>query len=303
MSNRYYSSPGRKAISIRLILIIAIPLLIILFSWWFFSEDQDVTDTVGDQPTVQPLDIPKQGDRKNQPLAGSALENKTLKDSKQENSSAKPKTELEAQISDLNVEKRDSVVLPPLSESDVAFRQDVLSLSSGFSPWLNTENIIKLWVVAANDFSQNLRPYKHFRHFKLTQPFQVETNDSGIYITEQGYQRYNVLASAVHAVNVESALNLYEKYRPLLQQVFATFDYPEQYKLEDVIKKAASSILQAPLLDGKVRVIKPTVYYKFAEQKLEALSPVQKQMIRMGPENTRIIQAKLRKFIEGLANL
>ena len=287
----------------RLILIIAIPLLIILFSWWFFSGDQEATDKVIDQPTVQPLDIPSQSDTETKQLAGSALENKTVKDSKKENSSVKPEseTEPEEQISDLN-EKPESISLPTLSESDDAFRQDILGLSSGFSPWMNTKNIIKQWIIAANDFSQNLRLHKHFRHFKLTQPFQVATHDSGLYISEQSYQRYNALASAVHTVDVKSALNLYEKYRPLLQQVFEQFAYPEQYKLEDIIKKAGSNILLAPILESKVRVIKPSVYYKFADQKLETLSPVQKQMIRMGPENTRIIQAKLRKFIEGLAN-
>ena len=298
MSNRYNSSPSWRAVAIRLILIIVIPLLIIMLAWLVLGKDRDQLNM--DQLVVQPLDIPKQSNNENQQAVGSALEKNISKQTKKENSKVKPKSE---PISDPTANKKSNLAdLPPLGNSDGIFRKDILNLSSGFSPWLSMENIIKTWMIATNDFSQNLRPYKHFRQFKLSQPFQVATDDSGMYITEQSYQRYNGLASAVRAVNVGSSLKLYEKYRPLLQQVFATFDYPEQYHLEDVINKAASSILQAPILEGKIRVIKPTVYYKFSEQKIEMLSPVQKQMIRMGPENTRIIQTKLRQFIEGLAN-
>lgn len=311
MSSRYYSTSGRRAFSIRLILMIIIPLLVLMFSWLYFSRDQDSVGLVNDQSTVQALNIPNQEGSENQQLAGVA---NTLKGLGEENNLAKQESEIEIeeQGSESNLDQvqpqpqlqaqQATTPLPPLSDSDTVFRQDLLNLSSGFSPWLNSKNILKQWLLVANDFSQNLRPHKHFSQFKVSQPFLVASDNAGMYITEQSYQRYNKLASAVHAVNIESALDLYNKYRPLLQQVFAEFAYPEEYQVEDIIKKATSSILQAPILVDKVRVVKPSVYYKFAEKKLEMLSPVQKQMIRMGPENTRIIQAKLRQFIEALAN-
>lgn len=305
MSNRYYSTSGRQGISIRLILIVIIPLLVLMFSWLYFNRDQDSVDLGSDQVAVA-LNIPSQGGTDNQQQDGSAFENGTQKDSEKDND--QPKQEVETgfeernSVSNPEQPQLNTIILPPLGESDAVFKQDLLDLSSGFFPWLNSKNIIKQWLVAANDFSQNLRPNKHFHQFKLNQPFHVTSDNAGMYITGQSYHRYNSLASAVHVVNVESALALYSKYRPLLEQVFAEFAYPEEYQVEDVIKKATSNILQAPILEGKVRLVKPSVYYKFAEPKLEALSPVQKQMIRMGPENTRIIQAKLRQFIEGFAN-
>jgi hypothetical protein len=61
--------------------------------------------------------------------------------------------------------------------------------------------------------------------------------------------------------------------------------------------------LAAPVIEGRIALVRPTVNYKFADQKLEALSPVRKQMIRMGPENTRIIQNKVRMLVEELVNL
>lgn len=84
-------------------------------------------------------------------------------------------------------------------------------------------------------------------------------------------------------------------------QVFAEFSYPQDITLESIVKKAAGEILATPAIEGQVALIRPSVYYKFADAKLEALNPVQKQMIRMGPENTRIIQAKCREFLVELA--
>jgi hypothetical protein len=42
--------------------------------------------------------------------------------------------------------------------------------------------------------------------------------------------------------------------------------------------------------------VQPTVYYKFADPNLEALSAGQKLLIRMGPENAGAIKSKLREI-------
>ena len=33
--------------------------------------------------------------------------------------------------------------------------------------------------------------------------------------------------------------------------------------------------------------------YRFEDPQLESLSPIQKQLVRMGPQNSRVIQAKV----------
>jgi hypothetical protein len=98
-------------------------------------------------------------------------------------------------------------------------------------------------------------------------------------------------------------LAVYKKFRPLLLQVFAEFSYPAEHQLEDILVKAAAEILAAPVIEEPIALVRPSVRYKFADKKLEALSPVSKQMIRMGPENTRIIQNKVRLLVEELASM
>jgi hypothetical protein len=154
-----------------------------------------------------------------------------------------------------------------------------------------------------NDFSQGLWLEKHMSFLKQAQHFIVEQTDNGLFMSKQSYQRYDKLASAIDAMDVRSTLAVYQKFRPLMLQVFAGFSYPTDHSLEDIFEKAAAEILAAPVIEEPVALVRPSVLYKFADKKLEVLSPVSKQMIRMGPENTRIIQNKIRPLVQELANM
>lgn len=192
-------------------------------------------------------------------------------------------------------------VLPDLLSSDNVFRQALIKLSPGFAQWLNSDQLIRKYVLIANDFAQGLRISNHMSFLRLAEPFAVEQGENGLHIVPKSFQRYNKLAQAIQVINVKAAVEVYQKFRPLMLQVFAEFNYPRDITLESIVKKAAAEILAAPALEGQVNLIRPSVYYKFADAELEALNPIQKQMIRMGSENTKIIQNKCREFLVELA--
>jgi hypothetical protein len=48
------------------------------------------------------------------------------------------------------------------------------------------------------------------------------------------------------------------------------------------------------------RVVRAVVVYEYADPKLEALSPAQKALLRMGPRNVPRVQAKLRELAAAL---
>jgi len=196
-----------------------------------------------------------------------------------------------------------SFVLPDLDHSDALLREEMTGISPELSGWLNTDRLIRKYVVIANDFAQGLRLEKNLRFLALTQPFAVDQDNEGMFIAAKSYQRYDRLSAAVNALDVQATLAVYKKFRPLLVQVFREFSYPDEYSPEDIFTKAAAVILAAPVREGPIALERHSIHYKFADQQLEALNPVHKQMLRMGPDNTRIIQNKLRLFVAGLANL
>mgnify|MGYP001275823969 FL=1 len=187
--------------------------------------------------------------------------------------------------------------LPDLLSSDKPIRKSLIKLSPGLMLWLNADQLIRRYVVIANDFSQGLRISKHVSFLRFEEPFSVEQGENGLQISPKSYRRYDQLAQAIDVVNAKAAVAVYQKFRPLMLQVFAEFSYPKDITLESVVKKAASEILAAPAIEGQIAVVRPSLFYKFADPKLEALNSVQKQMIRMGAQNMRTIQNKCREFL------
>ncbi|MDD4905534.1 MAG: DUF3014 domain-containing protein [Methylobacter tundripaludum] len=203
----------------------------------------------------------------------------------------------------VELQQETSFILPDLDHSDALLREEMTGISPVLSGWLNTDQLVRKYVVIANDFSQGLRLEKNLRFLELDQPFAVDQDNENLFIATRSYQRYDRLAAAINALDVQATLAVYKKFRPLLVQVFREFSYPDEYSLEDIFTKAAAVILAAPARDGQIALERQSARYKFADQQLEALNPVHKQMLRMGPDNTRIIQNKLRLFVAGLASL
>jgi hypothetical protein len=83
--------------------------------------------------------------------------------------------------------------------------------------------------------------------------------------------------------------------QPLFQQAYEDLGNPNRLfnaRLLEVI----DHLLQTPDVREPVRLVRPSVYYKYADPKLESLSSGQKLLIRMGPENAGAIKAKLREI-------
>ncbi len=74
--------------------------------------------------------------------------------------------------------------------------------------------------------------------------------------------------------------------------------YPEE-DFDKTLTVAIVELLKVPVVEGEILLEATVASYKMADPELENLSEAQKHLIRMGPENVRKIQAKLRKI--GLA--
>ena len=60
--------------------------------------------------------------------------------------------------------------------------------------------------------------------------------------------------------------------------------------MDGIILTALEQILSAPIIVEPIRLTRESVAYKFADPEIESLSPLQKQLVRSGPENTKRIQ-------------
>ncbi len=281
-----YDQPEPKSKTLIVVVIITVVIASLLV--WLYSSRTEM----GQDAVVEKLTIPQaeQIETENRPTAAKEFE---------------MASGISPDIGENKQEKRERQTdFPFLLESDDWVRQEIGRLSPDFSGLLTGSQLLKKYLQIVNDFSQGQRISKHMRFLRLQQPFLVEADgQESWFIAQRSYQRYDRLVRAFAAIDVSLAIRVYQKLQPLMEQVFREFGYPDTYHLEDIFQKAAAEIIAAPIIVGRIAVVRPSVDYKFVDKKLEALNPVHKQMLRMGPENTRMIQEKLRELVQKLVQL
>jgi len=77
--------------------------------------------------------------------------------------------------------------------------------------------------------------------------------------------------------------------RPLLEKAFSELGYQPR-QMDGIILTGLDNILAAPVIVQPIELTRESVVYRFADPSLESLSPLQKQLIRSGPENTQRLQ-------------
>ncbi len=187
-----------------------------------------------------------------------------------------------------------------LKGSDAFFRQALNDVSKNLSAWFKVDDVITRYLVIINDVAQSQILYKHRDFLKMPQKIAVKEDSNGLYLAREGYIRYNGLANAIASIDVQNGVRLYRTFKPLFEEVYKDFGYPAEYKVDDIFMKAAATVIESPVINHRIALVRHSVRYKFADEKLESLTDVEKQMLRMGPRNTRIIQAKLRQLVEAL---
>ncbi len=188
--------------------------------------------------------------------------------------------------------------LPQLNESD-AVVESHLRLLAGAQPleWLAGEQLLRRIsiqvssLVARDEFSYQQTPLKQ------PDSIAVRPLSSDRWLLDPtGYRRYDPYVGLLMNIEPELLVAFYRYYEPLLDQAYAELGNPIGAFRRDLIA-AIEKILAAPVIEGDIQLVMPEANYEFADPALEALPLAQKQMIRMGPENTRRVQIVLGDFL------
>lgn len=189
--------------------------------------------------------------------------------------------------------------LPPLSQSDAIVRQLARELSShpALMSWLARDDVLRGFAAAVNSVAAGRSAAAQARQLAPTGPFAVAERQGTLFIDQRSYRRYDRIADAVASIDAQGAARLYGSLKPRLAEAHAELGVPSDF--DRALEEAFARLLATPMLDAPVAVRPKSVGYVFADQRLEDLSPAQKQLLRMGPRNMQLIQGKLREI--GLA--
>lgn len=125
--------------------------------------------------------------------------------------------------------------------------------------------------------------------------FLVEGPEDARYIAPANYARYTPLVKLVEAVDTTRLAAAYQRHYPLLQEAYEELGYPGR-QFHNRALEVIDHLLATPIVEDPIRLEQPHVVYKYADPRLEALSSGQKALIRIGPENSRIVRNKLIEF-------
>jgi hypothetical protein len=206
-----------------------------------------------------------------------------------------PKPEPEPEPVEVAEELEPVFVLPLLNDSDQLIRDGVVSLTrhEHINRWLSPNELIRKIVVFTDNIANGRIVREPVRVLAPEGAFQVQKmTEKAFIMDEASYDRYNIFTQVITSIDAQRAGELYSLLSPLFQGAFDELGYPDQ-KFSDVLFRAIGRLLETPVITTPIMLTQPVVMYEFADSKLESLNSVQKQMIRMGPKNTRALQAKI----------
>ncbi|MBV8974228.1 MAG: DUF3014 domain-containing protein [Sinobacteraceae bacterium] len=190
-----------------------------------------------------------------------------------------------------------SAALPALNDSDAVVR-DSLAGVLGRGPiaqFLVPQNVVRHIVVTVDNLPRRkvaveLRPVK-------PTPGQAVVAGRADMTTlgEANFERYAPLVKVVQGTDVKALAVVYERLYPLFQQAYEDLGYPGKY-FNDRLVEVIDHLLQTPEVPAPIPLLQPKVFWEYADPNLENRSAGQKLLMRMGPQNARILKAKLREF-------
>jgi hypothetical protein len=190
-------------------------------------------------------------------------------------------------------------VFPPtsLDASDDLIRKlaKELSTSPRLDAWLKSKDFVRKFTAAVDNIAAGVSPAKQIDFFAPEGQFQVFKIGAAEYIDPASYERYNLPTEVFVSFDPKETIRFFKGLKPLFQDAYKELGYPNK-DFGQTLKKAILELLEAPVVEGDVRLEKKIKSYAYSDPKLESLTDAQKSFLRMGPANVGAIQIKLKEM-------
>lgn len=195
-----------------------------------------------------------------------------------------------------------AVRLPTLNRSDRFVFESIQALQNGLElvGYLADDQIVRKFVVFVENISRGEFPQSGLPYKSIQSEMPVRNIDENLYVMDDSAPaRFNQILNTFLAVDTESAIGLYRMLSPLFQQAYAEIGYRNE-SFDDTLRAAINNVLRTPDIEGPFQLVKPSVMYLFADSSIENMQAVNKQLIRLGPDNTAKLKSKLLEFASQL---
>ena len=211
--------------------------------------------------------------------------------------------EVEVVAEESIVEDEPNVVqLPTLNNSDTFVFEGLRAMQNGASVLrlLAQDQIVRKFVVFVENISRGEFPQTGLPYRALGEEMPVRNIDENFFVMEDSaHARFDEIVQTFVSLDTDAAVTLYRVLSPLFQQAYAEIGF-RNVSFDETLRLSINNIVRTTNMEGPYQLVKPSVMYLYADASIENLQEVHKQLLRIGPDNTIILKAKLREFASQL---
>lgn len=282
-----------------LIVVIIFSLVIVAtyYPWQQAKEIESVTESRSVTDSDEFLKIPGELEKQaiKYPVPETSLESKD-KDNIEEGSGSE-QAPVEIQIP--------TEPLPKLDGSDSEISMAINSLIEGkaLTGLFSFKSFIRHFVVTVDNMTNQKIPQRYVFTRRVPDKFAVikQEFDTAL-LDSKNFKRYSAYVNLFDVVDSRKLLTVYVRFYPLFQEAYEALGYPGRY-FNDRLIQVIDHLLAAPEIEGSINLVRPKVFYQFADPELESLSAGQKILLRIGYENALRVKSKLRELRSILTKL
>ncbi len=185
--------------------------------------------------------------------------------------------------------------LPLLDESDNAIAASIRQLTD-IAGLFSFKSFVRHFVVTIDNMTNQKLPQRYVFTQKVPATFTVIKQDvDTALLDEKNFKRYESFVSMAEHIDIRKLVVQYIRFYPLFQEAYEELGYPGRY-FNDRFIQVIDHLLKSPEVKGPIKLVRPKVFWLFANPELESLSAGQKILVRIGPENARRVKAKLKEL-------
>jgi len=119
--------------------------------------------------------------------------------------------------------------------------------------------------------------------------FSVSGEDDFLYMAPDSYERYNSFAKTVASLDSNDIADSFHQLRQVYEAAYDQLGL-DTAEFDNAVIRTLDIVLATPELKEPIAVKRKSVVYVYVDPALESLPPLQKQLLRMGPENILLIK-------------
>ena len=180
--------------------------------------------------------------------------------------------------------------------ADTYARESIESVNGGkaLAQFVAGDYIVERAVAIVDALRRGEVPYKLLPVGVPQRPSRSATTDFG----DNGsiwFSRYDGFAQWVNGIDVLAIVKLLNDYEQIATEALSRMGVGD-FDIRSAVLAATTEILATPIAPQSPELMKREANWVYMDPELEALSSLQKQVLRMGPENSEIVQAKAREL-------